>query len=63
LAGCNFWAFGGEGRPVRGQAMWKVGDTWIGDPPMEEQGLNAVFDSDEAMWKLVVSYTQRAPFY
>jgi len=62
LAGCNFWAFGGEGRPISGQAMWKTGDDWLGDPPMEEQGLNAVFDSDEAMWKLVMEYTKAAPF-
>jgi mannan endo-1,4-beta-mannosidase len=62
LAGCNFWAFGGEGRPIRGQAMWKNGDTWLGDPPMEEQGLNAVFDSDAALWKLVTGYTAVAPF-
>lgn len=62
LSGCNFWAFGGEGRPVRGQAMWKKGDTWLGDPPMEEQGLNAVFDVDAPLWKLVSKYTSQAPF-
>ena len=62
LAGCNFWAFGGEGRPVKGQAMWKKGDTWLGDPPMEEQGLNAVFDSDDALWRVVTSFTTKAPF-
>lgn len=63
LAGCNFWAYGGEGRPVKGQAMWKKGDTWLGDPPMEEQGLNAVFDTDDALWKVVTSYTSHAPFH
>jgi len=62
LAGCNFWAFGGEGRPVKGQPMWKKGDTWLGDPPMEEQGLNAVFDSDDALWRVVSSFTDAAPF-
>jgi len=58
IAGCNFWAFGGEGRPIRGQVMWKQGDSYLGDPPMEEQGLNAVFDKDEAMWRMVQSYTK-----
>lgn len=62
IAGCNFWAFGGEGRPLSGQAFWKKGDTWLGDPPMEEQGLNAVFDGDASLWKLVTSFTQAAPF-
>jgi len=60
--GCNFWAYGGEGRPVKGQAMWKKGDTWLGDPPMEEQGLNAVFDGDAACWRVVGSYVSAAPF-
>jgi polygalacturonase/endo-1,4-beta-mannosidase len=62
LAGCNFWAFGGEGRPIKGQAFWKKGDSFLGDPPMEEQGLNAVFDSDEAIWKIIRSFTKEAPF-
>ncbi|HEX9509752.1 MAG TPA: glycosyl hydrolase family 28 protein [Puia sp.] len=58
IAGCNFWAFGGEGRPVKGQAFWKQGDTFLGDPPMEEQGLNSVFDSDKAIWEIVRSFTK-----
>ncbi|HEY4110592.1 glycosyl hydrolase family 28 protein, partial [Puia sp.] len=62
LAGCNFWAFGGEGRPIRGQTMWKKGDTWLGDPPMEEQGLNAVFSTDAGIWKLITRYSEAAPF-
>ncbi len=62
LAGCNFWAFGGEGRPIKGQAFWKKGDSFLGDPPMEEQGLNAVFDSDEAIWKIIQSFTKHEPF-
>jgi mannan endo-1,4-beta-mannosidase len=62
VAGCNFWAFGGEGRPVKGQAFWKKGDSFLGDPPMEEQGLNAVFDSDKAMWKIIDSFTKDTPF-
>lgn len=57
LAGCNFWAFGGTARPVKGQAFWKKGDDLMGDPPQEEQGLNSVFDRDSTM-KLIKKYTQ-----
>lgn len=53
IAGVNFWAFGGASRPVKGQTFWKEGDGYTGDPPMEEQGLNTVFDSDESTWKVI----------
>ncbi|HEX8335658.1 MAG TPA: DUF4126 family protein [Pyrinomonadaceae bacterium] len=55
VAGVNFWAFGGAARPVRGQTFWKEGDDYTGDPPMEEQGLNSVFDSDATTWRLIKS--------
>jgi mannan endo-1,4-beta-mannosidase len=58
IAGANFWAFGGAARPKDGQAFWKMGDDYMGDPPMEEQGLNTVFDSDTATWRLIRSYTR-----
>jgi mannan endo-1,4-beta-mannosidase len=44
LAGLNFWAYGGFGRPA--QVWFKAGDDFLGDPPCEEQGLNTVFDTD-----------------
>ncbi|HLM57397.1 MAG TPA: DUF4126 family protein [Pyrinomonadaceae bacterium] len=53
VAGANFWAFGGTARPVRGQTFWKRGDDYMGDPPMEEQGLNTVFDSDASTWAVI----------
>ena len=62
IAGCNFWAFGGEGRPIKGQIFWKKGDGFLGDPPMEEQGINAVFDNDSATWNIIRSFTGNAPF-
>lgn len=37
LAGYNFWAWGGEGKP---------GETYTGDPAHEPQGLYSVFASD-----------------
>ena len=56
IAGANFWAFGGTSRPVKGQIFWKKGDEYMGDPPMEEQGLNTVFDSDKTTWSVVNKY-------
>jgi mannan endo-1,4-beta-mannosidase len=46
LAGCNFWTFGGVGRPAPGDPFWSKGEDFVGDPPQEEQGLNSVFDVD-----------------
>jgi mannan endo-1,4-beta-mannosidase len=57
LAGVNFWAFGGSSRPVKGQPFWQTGDDYSGDPPMEEQGLNSVFDKDLTTWKIIGRYT------
>ena len=58
LAGANFWAFGGTSRPTRGQIFWKKGDDYMGDPPMEEQGLNTVFDSDKTTWAIINKYSK-----
>ena len=53
VAGANIWAFGGTARPIKGQMFWKPGDEYMGDPPMEEQGLNTVFDTDATTWKII----------
>ncbi len=58
LAGAAFWAFGGTSRPVKNQIFWKSGDDYMGDPPMEEQGLNTVFDSDQSTWKVINSFSK-----
>ena len=58
INGINFWAFGGTARPTKGQLFWKQGDDYMGDPPMEEQGLNTVFDSDVSTWKLIKSFSK-----
>ena len=55
LAGVNFWAYGGIAKPVKGQTFWKEGDEYMGDPPMEEQGLNTVFNSDKSTWAVIDS--------
>ena len=50
LAGCNFWSYGGFGRPGTANAPWfSQNDDFLGDPPCEEQGLNTVFDTDSIM--------------
>ncbi|MFD2284968.1 cellulase family glycosylhydrolase [Pedobacter petrophilus] len=59
IAGCNFWAFGGISRPIKGQLFWKDGDDFSGDPPQEEQGLNTVFDSDRSTWKVIKQYVKK----
>jgi mannan endo-1,4-beta-mannosidase len=58
LAGAAFWAFGGTARPIKNQIFWKTGDDYMGDPPMEEQGLNTVFDSDKSTWKIINSFSK-----
>lgn len=56
LAGCNFWAWGGFGRP--NNKFWKPWDDYIGDPAQEEQGLNAVFNTDSTI-QLIKEYTNK----
>lgn len=58
IAGANFWAFGGIAQPVKGQTNWKEGDSYMGDPPMEEQGLNSVFNSDKSTWQVIRSFSK-----
>jgi mannan endo-1,4-beta-mannosidase len=59
IAGANFWAFGGTARPVKGQVFWKAGDERMGDPPMEEQGLNSVFDGDRSTWNVIKGFSKK----
>ena len=60
FSGIAFWAFGGEARPIPGQTYWKKGDDYMGDPPMEEQGLNSVFDADVSTWDVIRKYSNKA---
>ncbi len=57
LAGCNFWAYSGEGRSGGESIFWEPGDDYLGDPPQEEQGLNSVFDTDPTI-SLVAEYNK-----
>lgn len=56
LAGCNFWAWGGFGRPSH--EYWKPWDDYLGDPSQEEQGLNSVFDTDSTI-EIIKKYTEQ----
>ena len=58
ISGCNFWAWGGEGRTTRTDFMWKPGDSFVGDPPQEPQGLNSVFDTDISTLTIIKSFAR-----
>jgi mannan endo-1,4-beta-mannosidase len=54
VAGANFWAFAGEGRPLPPYGLWwEPGDPFIGDPPHEQQGWYSVYDSDGSTLAIV----------
>ncbi|WP_228410786.1 glycoside hydrolase 5 family protein [Chryseobacterium taklimakanense] len=57
FAGVVFWAFGGFAKPQPNQVFWKKGDDYMGDPPMEEQGLNSVFVNDKSTWETIRKYS------
>lgn len=57
VAGVNFWAWGGEGRPKSLMSLWKEGDDFIGDPPHEPQGWYSVYDTDFSTQKIIEYYT------
>lgn len=58
LAGCNIWAWAGEGRAAEGRIHWLPGDDYLGDPPQEEQGLNSVFDTDSTIY-VIADFSSR----
>jgi mannan endo-1,4-beta-mannosidase len=59
IAGVNFWAWGGEGRPPRPEGMWKINDAFIGDPPHEPQGWYSVYDNDSSTLKILKKYADQ----
>lgn len=59
LAGSNFWAWGGFGRTQNADFMWKEGDDFVGDPPQEPQGLNAVFDTDASTLNVIKKHADK----
>jgi mannan endo-1,4-beta-mannosidase len=59
IAGSNFWAWGGMGRAKNADFMWKPGDSFVGDPPQEAQGLYCVFDSDASTVKIISAHARQ----
>ncbi len=59
IAGANFWAWGGEGRPRIPKAVWKAGDEFIGDPPFEYQGWYSVYDRDKSTLEVIKTYAEK----
>ena len=56
IAGCNFWGWGGSGRP-RDQ-VWRAGDDYLSDPPHEPQGWYSVFDCDTTTIEIIKEYSK-----
>ncbi|MGE5859906.1 MAG: T9SS type A sorting domain-containing protein [Ignavibacteria bacterium] len=57
IAGSNFWGWGGEGRSPNQDHMWRTGDPFVCDPPMEAQGLNSIYDSDSSTIEIIKQYS------
>lgn len=59
ISGCNFWAWGGEGRPRKPGQFWQAGDDFTGDPAHEPQGWYSVFDNDLSTIVIIKEYAAR----
>jgi mannan endo-1,4-beta-mannosidase len=59
IAGSNFWAWGGAGRTHNADFMWKPGDSFVGDPPQEAQGLYCVFDTDASTLSIIAAHARQ----
>ena len=56
IAGCNFWGWGGSGRPR--DLVWQAGDDYLSDPPHEPQGWYSVFDCDTTTINIIKEYSK-----
>lgn len=60
LVGSNFWAWGGFGKAMHEDAVWRKGDkTFVGDPPQEPQGLNSVFANDTSTLEVIRKHADK----
>ena len=57
LAGCNFWGWGGSGRPR--DLVWQPGDDFLCDPPHEPQGWYSVFDCDTTTIEVIKRFAKK----
>lgn len=58
IAGANFWAWAGEGRPRLHKAIWQPGDDFTGDPPFEYQGWYSIYDQDISTLAIIKKYVR-----
>ena len=58
MAGLNFWAWGGEAEASHKDYIWCAGDSYMGDPPQEPQGLNSVFSTDTSTLNMFKMYNE-----
>ncbi|MBN2350122.1 MAG: cellulase family glycosylhydrolase [Bacteroidales bacterium] len=56
IAGFNYWAWGGQAIAANSDYWWREGDTFMGDPPQEAQGLNSIFSTDTSTLGIFVKY-------
>jgi mannan endo-1,4-beta-mannosidase len=56
IAGTNFWGWGGEGRSMNSDNVWRVGDPYTNDPAQEPQGLNSVFNTDYSTLDIIKTH-------
>jgi mannan endo-1,4-beta-mannosidase len=47
------------GRTQNADFMWKAGDSFVGDPPQEPQGLYCVFDSDVSTVNIISAHARQ----
>ncbi|WP_045462754.1 glycoside hydrolase 5 family protein [Sporocytophaga myxococcoides] len=59
VAGVNFWAWSGEGRPRVPGSIWKKGDPFTGDPPHELQGWYSVYDTDTSTQMVIKKFAEK----
>jgi mannan endo-1,4-beta-mannosidase len=58
VAGANFWAYGGESRPVPPYGQWwRPGNALVADPPHEPQGWYSVYSSDTSTLAVVAQFS------
>ena len=56
VSGVNFWAWGGEGKPVNPGGLWQLGQPFTGDPPHEPQGWYSVYDHDKSTIDIIKEF-------
>lgn len=59
MAGLNFWAWGGLAKASSDDFIWRAGDSFMGDPPQEHQGLNSVFSTDISTLQIFKKYNAK----